>query len=133
MRALKSTPWLAIGRAAFLAVVAWAFLSALLWIASQSIPIFASLLNLLLGQPISLLTNVIIGVGIGGLATLRLEKSEQILNTTSLWCLVVAVTVGMLIYDYFPIGIYRLIIRFNQPTLIGLMLGVFWKGRKYWR
>ncbi|MCM1984542.1 hypothetical protein [Lyngbya confervoides] len=131
---LKTLPWIAIVRSAALTVITWAIVSAALWFAAQSFPAIETVFSLFLRQPMNLISNLGIGILLGVLAFTLLDNSEGRLTVPMMWFLVLAVTVGMVFYEYVPIRLYRLLaVNFNQPTLVGLVLGVFWKGRRYWR
>ncbi len=82
---------------------------------------------------LSLFTIGAIGAGIGAGAVFLLEKLEkQVLITAGvLWSLILCLIIGLIIRSYIPTP--ALLTDVNQLQLIGIVLGVFWKGKRYWR
>lgn len=72
-------------------------------------------------------------VGIGTLAVYLCERwlPQVLLNTSSLWALVLCLLLGLVLKSLLPLP--SLLLDLSQFTLIGVILGVFWKGRPYWR
>lgn len=81
----------------------------------------------------SLFTIGAIGVGIGALAVFLLETVEKrvFINAGVLWALILCLIIGLIIRSYIPIP--ALLTDINQMQLVGIILGVFWKGKRYWR
>ena len=81
----------------------------------------------------SLFTTGAIGVGIGALAVFLLEtlKKQVFINAGVLWALILCLIVGLIIRSY--IHIPDFLTNVNQLQLVGMILGVFWKGKRYWR
>lgn len=131
---LKSFPWFSIIKSSFIAVLAWAILSYLLWLASQSVPAINEFFSLILTQPFNLLTSLGVGFLIGTFALFVFDRFEKRHTIAQLWFLVLSLTIGLLFYELFPIRVYRLLaIKFSQMLLIGLILGIFVSGRRWWR
>lgn len=82
---------------------------------------------------LSLLTVGAIGAGIGALAVFLLETIEKrvYINATVLWSLLLCLLIGLIIRHYIPIP--ALLTDVNEIQLIGMVLGVFWRGKRYWR
>ncbi len=82
---------------------------------------------------LSLFTIVAIGVGIGALTVFLLEtlKKKVFINAGVLWALILCLIVGLIIRSYIPIPVF--LTNVNQRQLVGMILGVFWKGKRYWR
>jgi hypothetical protein len=92
------------------------------------------ILSATLYSPIfSLFTTGAIGLGIGALAVFLLETVEKrvFINAGVLWSLILCLIIGLVIRNYIPIP--TLLTGVNQLQLIGMILGVFWKGKRYWR
>ncbi len=81
----------------------------------------------------SLFTIGAIGVGIGALSVFLLETIKKLIfiNAGVLWSLILCLIIGLIIRSYIPIP--ALLTDVNQIQLIGIILGVFWKGKRYWR
>ena len=84
--------------------------------------------------PGSLLAMVGVGMGIGALAVLLLETLRPRLpvQVSTLWAFILCLLVGLWVKTLLHLpGL--LVIGFSQSLLVGLVLGVFWKGRRHWR
>ena len=72
-------------------------------------------------------------MGIGALAVALMERFFQqiYINTAILWALVFCLALLLLIKSYLQIPV--LLTGMGYPQLIGIILGVSIKGRRYWR
>ncbi|MBD1811766.1 peptide chain release factor 1 [Microcoleus vaginatus DQ-U2] len=95
--------------------------------------VFGKIFTLLFGSPLGILIPFAIAVGIGALAVYFLEYWQQqfLLNRISLWVLVFCVLLGLVLKSFLPIPDY--LSSLSETALIGITVGVFWKGRPYWR
>lgn len=82
---------------------------------------------------LSLFTISAIGGGIGALAVFLLETSKKqvFINAGVLWALILCLIVSLIIRNYIPIPAF--LTNINQLQLVGMIVGVFWKGKRYWR
>jgi len=78
-----------------------------------------------------------VGVGMGALAVyfIEINSSKVFINTTCLWVLFLCLLVALFI-------IYGSILNpvivstsscGSNPTIMGILIGLFWKGRPYWK
>ena len=81
----------------------------------------------------SILVSGAIGVGIGALAVFLLEIIDKkvSINASVLWSLIACLLVGLIIRDFIPIP--ALLVNVSEIQLFGMVLGVFWQGKRYWR
>lgn len=88
-------------------------------------------LSLLLSPPLGIVISLAAIFGMGALGVYICERwfPNLILNTASLWALVLCLIVGLFFKSFFP----TFLVGFSYSSIICLMLGVFWKGRRYWR
>ncbi|MEG4205803.1 peptide chain release factor 1 [Microcoleus sp. Pol7_A1] len=133
LRRLKLLPWremlqiaalvnsIVIGLELFLA---WGF--------TQSRPIRNGV-TLLYGSSLGILIPFAAAVGMGALAVYFLEYWQQqfLLNRISLWVLVLCLLLGLVLKSFLPIP--ASLASLSETALIGIAVGVFWKGRPYWR
>ena len=100
------------------------------WIQSE---VFGKIFTLLFGSPLGILIPFAIAVGMGALAVYFLEYWQQqfLLNRTTLWVLVLCVLLGLVLKSFLPIP--PLLASLSEEALMGVTVGVFWKGRPYWR
>ena len=126
---LKNLPWQELLQIAALTnaivIVVELFLG---WGFAQS-PIVRNILKLLYSSSLGVLIPVATAVGMGALAVYIFEQRQQqfLLNSSSLWALVV----GLALKSLLPVPAF--LVDLSETTLIGIVLGVFWKGRPYWR
>lgn len=132
LRRLKLLPWremlqiaalvnsIVIGLELFLA---WGF--------TQS-RVIRNILTLLYGSSLGILIPFVTAVGMGALAVYFLEYWQQqfLLNRTNLWVLVLCVLLGLALKSFLPIPAF--LTSLSEAALIGITVGVFWKGRPYW-
>lgn len=90
----------------------------------------AQLVMTLLTSPLGLIITFAIPLGLGALAVLLLERLDRSsISTGSLWGLVLCVLVARLLETALFYGALQI----SELELVGIVLGVFWKGRLYWR
>jgi hypothetical protein len=133
---IQRQPWGSILRTTALTTLVGAFVNSLLYVIHQHIAVGETALNFLRQPPLGMLTYIGIGYLLGALGLVLFDRNEKGIGIyiSTLWFLILALIVGLLTYDLLPIRIYRLWFPlFNQVTLIGLVLGVFWTGKKFWR
>ncbi len=93
-------------------------------------PVLESLLTVLLSPLPSLVLSLGIPVGLGALAVYVLERVDRSSITTgSLWGLVLCVVLVLLLEQWLISGSPG----FSMTELVLITVGVFWKGRPYWR
>ena len=133
LRRLKLLPWremlqiaalvnsIVIGLELFLA---WGF--------TQS-RVIRNILTLLYGSPLGILIPFATAVGMGALAVYLLEYWQQksLLNRNNLWVLALCVFLGLVLKSFLPV--LPFLASLSEAALIGVTVGVFWKGRSYWR
>lgn len=95
--------------------------------------VISILVSTLYSRSLSSLTVGAIGAGIGALAVFLLETIEQriSINAGVLWSLILCLLIGLIIRNYIPIP--ALLTRVDEMQLFGMILGVFYKGKRYWR
>ena len=139
LRQLKYLPWTSlviITGVTFASIIALEFL---LWLTFNQLDegMQSTIINVLavtLYSPlVSLFTSSAIGVGVGALAVFLLEtiKKQVFINAGVLWALILCLIVGLIIRSYIPIPAF--LTNINQLQLVGMILGVFWQGKRYWR
>jgi hypothetical protein len=132
IRRLKLLPWRSLLQTSILTIFIVFILELLLvWGYTQS-SIIRNTVAMLYSPPLGILMPIAIAVGIGALAVYLCERSQpQVLNTSSLWALVLCLLLALGLKLLLPLP--SLLIDSSEFTLIGIIVGVFWKGRPYWR
>ena len=130
----KSQPWKDLGLASALTVALAAIAEILIDLCRQNSQVCRNSLSFILISPLGILFVVAAAVGVGALGVYLCENWERVgnvsLNTASLWALVLCLIIVIGVKSFLIGG---LLLGFNEIALIGIMVGVFWKGRPYWR
>ncbi|MBD1870785.1 peptide chain release factor 1 [Oculatella sp. FACHB-28] len=132
LRRLKFLPWLPLFQVAALAT-GLAFVVEILLIAGTQFSPIAETLEILFQPPLALFVLLAAAVGLGALATLILERFHQrvVINTSVLWALILCVMVMLMARSLLQLPV--LFLAPDYMTLMGVLLGVFWQGKAYWR
>lgn len=133
MQRLKNLPWRSLLKSATLSIIIIAALEILLFWGINHSPVISNALRMLFSPPLGTITQVAIAVGLGALSVYWLETWQQqwLLNTSSLWALVGCILLGLFVKSLLPLPDF--LIELSRFGLIGILIGVFWKGRPYWR
>ncbi|NEP25599.1 peptide chain release factor 1 [Moorena sp. SIO3I6] len=126
----KQQPWLPLSKvAALTTVLVVALENLLIWVLTQS----ETFRLLLFSRPLAIIWFMAAAIGVGVLGVYICERwqSQVFLKTSSLWALVLCLMVGLLLKSQLPIPFG--LVGFSMNAVIGVILGVFWKARPYWR
>jgi hypothetical protein len=133
LRGLKFLPWRSLLQVSLLVAVIVIVLDFLLTLGYIQSDVFQRLLMLVYAPPLGIVISLAIAVGLGALGVYLLERFYRLvsINTGSLWALVLCLAAVLFIKTLLPVP--AVIFNLNQASLIGIIIGVFWKGRPYWR
>lgn len=134
MNALKQLPWRSLFLAALLAVL---IVKSLDFAISQAIAIVgpdAAIFKLLVTPAGGLLLFGCGGLAVGGLGVLCLERigNLRFINANILWSLILCLLIVLWLASKIPVAGLGLA-DLSQVHFIGVLIGVFWQGRIYWR
>ncbi|MCY7276879.1 MAG: peptide chain release factor 1 [Phormidesmis sp. CAN_BIN44] len=134
LRRLKFLPWIPLLQISLIAVLIAITLDVLLTRTAVAVPVILNLLSKLLSSPISVLIRLAVPVGIGALVVAILERwfRQVIITNATLWALVPCVALWLFLKSLVPIPT-ALVPDIGIVSLVGVVLGIFWKGRPYWR
>lgn len=95
-------------------------------------PPIRAFLQILFGSPLGVLLPVAAAIALGSLAVYIMEKWSQqyLLNRSNLWALVLCLLLILIVKQFIPVPL--VLVDLSQMTLMGIIIGVFWKGRPYW-
>ncbi|WP_421655523.1 hypothetical protein [Leptothermofonsia sp. ETS-13] len=132
LRPLKFMPWRSLFQAALLTALIIIFLEFVLLVATQQFPDLKGFIDEVLATSLDVLLIVAAGVGVGALAVIILERLGcPTMNTNSLWGLVACIFLIFLVRRLFPLP--ALLFDIDPTHIVSMIVGVFWKGRSYWR
>jgi hypothetical protein len=132
LRRLKLLPWREMLQiAALVTSIVIGLELFLAWGFTQS-RVIRNILTLLYGSSLGILIPFVTAVGMGALAVYFLEYWQQqfLLNRTNLWVLALCVLLGLVLKSLLLIPAF--LTSLSEAALIGITVGVFWKGRPYW-
>lgn len=133
LQRLKQLPWVPLFLVALLTLFWASVLELILLFSSTNVLLIQNTLQILFAPPLGMIVFFAIAMGIGTLAVMFLEiiYPQIIINAGVLWALLFCLLGAMLIRNLLPIGTEFL--QLNSLMLIGSMLGIFFKGKPYWR
>jgi hypothetical protein len=129
---LRQLPWRSLLQVAVLTTLVSIVIDFGLGVAAVRVPVVTMVLGLLFSPSLAVLTSLGIAIGIGAIAVLILEALDRsIISAGSLWALVLCL-IGFAVLRSFvpPVPIT---LQASYTDFLGFVLGVFWKGRPYWR
>jgi len=136
---LRSLPWVPLLLVAAMTLVILFGIEMALDILVQ-MPVFARVLQLLFTPPLGLLMMVAVGLGTGALSVWLLEtiRPDVFINSGVLWalvgCLILLTFVRQILLAYIQTFLpFVPLISTDQISLMGMLVGVFLGGRRYWR
>ncbi|MBE9127660.1 MULTISPECIES: peptide chain release factor 1 [unclassified Coleofasciculus] len=133
MYRLKYLPWRSLLQVAGLTIAIAIFLEILLWWGFVQSAAGKRMLAFLLSPPLGMIMILAAAVGVGVLAVYLLERfyKSVFINSGSLWALVPCLALAVFLKSLLPLP--NLLVNLSYPQLIGIVVGVFWKGRPHWR
>ncbi len=132
MNAFRQLPWRSLLLAAILSVTV---VKAVDYLIARGLELGSNtaLLKLLVTPAGSLLLFGCGGLAIGGLGVLCLERvGSARIQSNVLWAFVLCLLLCLWLLAQLPVAGLGLVI-FSQVHMIGIVIGVFWQGRSYWR
>lgn len=133
LRRLKFLPWRSLFLVSILVTLIVTVLDFLIAVGYTYSGAIKQALNLLYAPTLGIIVDFAIVVGIGALAVYLLEKLYKFsINTAILWTLVLCLSVCLFVKTLLPLP-KVLVMNFDEIKLMGILIGIFWKGRPYWR
>jgi hypothetical protein len=126
---LKTLPWLVLVQAALITVLIASLLDVLLAIALLQLPQPPTFLN-----GVSGLLLIIVSAGGGGVLAVAVMETifaRVLLNQGVLWALLACLTGLLWLKQWIPIP--AVLVGLSYYQFVGMTVGLFSKGRRYWR
>ena len=132
IRHFQQQPWLPLLQISGLTALVILAFEVLFALGVRYSEVFARTVGVLFSGPsgVILFLSAAIGAGVLGVYFCERYASRVYLNASSLWALVLCLIAAMGIKSLIPFP--QLLVPFSYETLVGIMLGVFGKGRSYW-
>lgn len=132
LRRLQYLPWRSLLQVSGLTVIIVTLAEFLLSLGTLHSPLIRNTLSLLFAPPLGIVIFMAAAAGVGALAVYLWERyyPQVLINSGSLWALVPCLLLFLLVKSLLPLpGLVNL----TYPQFLGIIVGVFWKGRPYWR
>ncbi|OWY66748.1 peptide chain release factor 1 [cyanobacterium TDX16] len=135
LRRLKFLPWRSLFLLSSLVTLIVVVIDFLFLVGYDLSPALARVINLMYSGSLGVLVQFAGVVGVGVLAVYLLEKffANITANASVLWALVFCLTLCLVVRSFLPVPARLVNIYNNETQLIAIVIGVFWKGRPYWR
>ncbi len=129
---LRFLPWKFLVQDALLTTLLVAAIEIVLIWGAIHLPVINQTIGLFLSV-FGLIATALVGLGAGALAVYLLERvfPQVIINSGVLWALVLCLGVSLYLRGLIPL--LPVAFPLDQPEFLGLVLGIFWKGRPYWK
>ncbi|HEY9873529.1 MAG TPA: hypothetical protein V6D12_08825 [Candidatus Obscuribacterales bacterium] len=130
---LKLLPWRSLLQVAVLTNLLVIAVELFLTLGYVQFAVVRQAIFLLYRPPLGILIIVALAIGIGAIAVYILERwyQEVIINTSILWALVLCLAVLLLVKSLLLGSSF--LGSFDEIQLMAIIVGIFWKGRPYWR
>ncbi|ERN41023.1 hypothetical protein KR51_00024430 [Rubidibacter lacunae KORDI 51-2] len=130
-RRFQKQLWGLLAQIAAAATVIAAIAEGLLIYAAVNISAIATVLEHIISSPFGFLLPFGASVAVGALGVLLCEhwRPRLIPNVGNLWALVLCLIVGAWLKSYL---LPQNLLLLTSQSVVGLIIGVFWKGRPYW-
>jgi hypothetical protein len=133
LRRLRQLPWVPLSLVALLTLFWASVIELILGFSSNHIPLINNALNILVSPPLNIIMELAIAIGLGALAVIFLEivYPQLMIDSGVLWAMVLCLFVASLVRSILPVPTFLL--EPSYTMLIGSLIGIFLKGKPYWR
>lgn len=133
LRRIKSQPWKPLFLVALATIAIVSIMDYLLLFLIENVAPVQQGFSLIATSPLRILLPLAVAVGIGVLGVYICDqfRSRIFLNAGSLWALVLCLIIALALTGLIPLPSF--LVGFSYPSILGIIIGVFWRGRSYWR
>ena len=133
LRRLKQIPWTPLFWVSLLTLFWASVIDQLLRLGLIYVDLIGRVLTLLFTPPLNIIIGLAAAVGLGALAVIFLEilYPQILINTGVLWALLLCLFLMLVVRSLLPLP--TIFLDPSYSMLIGAMLGIFLKGKPYWR
>lgn len=134
LRRLKYLPWIELLQVSLFTIgIAIAFD----WLFFQiaTVPAIRPTIAQLFNSPFAFLILLSAAVGVGALGVAVMERwfRQIVITNSTLWALVPCLALWLWLRSFLPVFPQLLLPPLTFESLVCVILGVFWKGKPYWR
>lgn len=137
LRRLRQLPWVPLLLVALLTLFWASVIELILGFGSNYVSLINDALRILFSPPLDIIMELAVAIGLGALAVVFLEiiYPQIIIDSGVLWAMVLCLFVVILVRSILPIPRFLLepLLEPSYTMLIGNLIGIFLKGKPYWR
>lgn len=133
LQRLRQLPWVPLLLVALLTIFWASVIELILGFSSNYVTLINQALVMLYTPPLNIIMNFAIAMGLGALAVVFVEivYPQLLINSGVLWALLLCLITILFTRSILPIP--TVLLEPSYSMLIGNMLGIFIKGKPYWR
>lgn len=133
LQRLRQLPWVPLLLVALLTIFWASVIELILGFSSNYVALINQTLVVLYTPPLNIIMNFAIAMGLGALAVMFMEivYPQLLISSGVLWALLLCLITILFIRSILPIP--TVLLEPSYSMLIGNMLGIFIKGKPYWR
>lgn len=133
LQRLRQLPWVPLLLVALLTIFWASVIELILGFSSNYVALINQALVMLYTPPLNIIMNFAIAMGLGALAVVFVEivYPQLLINSGVLWALLLCLITILFTRSILPIP--TVLLEPSYSMLIGNMLGIFIKGKPYWR
>jgi hypothetical protein len=133
LRRLRQIPWTSLFWTSLLTLFWASVIDQLLRFGLIYVDLIGRALTLLFTPPLNIIVGLAAAMGLGALAVVFLEilYPQMMISTGVLWSLLLCLFLMLVVRSLLPLP--TILLEPSYSMLIGAMLGIFIKGKPYWR
>ncbi|MEQ9480841.1 peptide chain release factor 1 [Coleofasciculus sp. F4-SAH-05] len=133
MYRLRSLPWRSLLEVSGITTAVAIALEIIIGLGANQSAAIRQMLQFLYTPPLGIIITLMAAAGFGVLAVYILERfySQVLINSSSLWALVPCLALTLWLKSLLPVPAF--LVSLSYANLVAVLVGVFWKGRPYWR
>ena len=133
MYRLRSLPWRSLLEVSGITVAIAIVLEIIIGLGVTQSAAIGEMIQFLYTPPLERIITLMTAAGFGVLAVYVLERfyPHVLINSSSLWALVPCLALTLWLKSLLPLP--SLLVSLSYPNLVAMIVGIFWKGRPYWR
>ncbi|MFP5269544.1 peptide chain release factor 1 [Coleofasciculus sp.] len=133
MYRLRSLPWRSLLEVSGITVAIAIVLEIIIGLGFTQSPAIREMLQFLYTPPLGMIISLMAAVGFGVLAVYVLERfyPHVLINSSSLWALIPCLALVLGLKSLLPLPPF--LVSLSYANVVAVLVGVFWKGRPYWR
>lgn len=133
MYRLRSLPWRSLLEVSGITTAIAIALEMIIGLGANQSTAIREMIQFLYTPPLGMIITLMAAAGFGVLAVYILERfyPQVLINNSSLWALIPCLALTLGLKSLLPVPAF--LVSLSYTNLFAVLVGVFWKGRPYWR